>query len=181
MAIFTSEVIATGPLTDAELRATPVPISGTVTTSGLTDAQLRATPVPVSGTVTATGPLTDAQLRATPVPVSGTVTATGPLTDAQLRATPVPTTEGAKTTAVVTAVTVSTTVATVLTSLASRSKFILYNEAGTLFVKLGTSATASDYSMRLTANTSWEFSGYSGVVTAIKSAGTTNLQATSVQ
>lgn len=52
--------------------------------TGLTDAQLRASAVPVSG------PLTDAQLRATPVPVSGTVTATGPLTDAQLRASAVP-------------------------------------------------------------------------------------------
>lgn len=37
-----------GPLTDAELRATAVPVSGP-----LTDAQLRATAVPVSGTVTA--------------------------------------------------------------------------------------------------------------------------------
>lgn len=50
--------------------------SATVAVTGpLTDAQLRATPVPVSGTVTATGPLTDTQLRATPVPISGTVTA----------------------------------------------------------------------------------------------------------
>lgn len=40
---------------------------------GLTDAELRLTPVPISGTVTATGPLTDTQLRNTPVPVSGTV------------------------------------------------------------------------------------------------------------
>lgn len=40
-------------LTDTQLRATPVPVSGTVSTGGLTDAQLRATPVPVSGTVTA--------------------------------------------------------------------------------------------------------------------------------
>lgn len=63
-----------GPLTDTQLRATPVPISGTVTTGGLTDTQLRATPVPISGTVT-TGGLTDTQLRATPVPISGTVTA----------------------------------------------------------------------------------------------------------
>ena len=55
------------------------PVSGTVTVSnmvsqGLTDAQIRATPLPVSGTVS-TGlsqPLTDTQLRATPVPVSGT-------------------------------------------------------------------------------------------------------------
>jgi hypothetical protein len=41
------------------------PVSGP-----LTDAQLRATPVPVSGTVTATGPLTDTQLRASAVPIS---------------------------------------------------------------------------------------------------------------
>lgn len=60
-----------GPLTDTELRAVAVPVSGTVTATGpLTDAELRATAVPVSGTVTATGPLTDTQLRATAVPVS---------------------------------------------------------------------------------------------------------------
>ena len=77
-------------LTNAQLRATPVPVtlgSETVTVTGvLTDAQLRATPVTVtlgSETVTVAGALTDAQLRATPVPVSG------PLTDVQLRATPV--------------------------------------------------------------------------------------------
>lgn len=45
---------------------------------GLTDAELRATPVPtsVTGSVTCAGPLTDAELRATAVPVSGTVNAT---------------------------------------------------------------------------------------------------------
>lgn len=37
-------------LTDTQLRATPVPVSGTVSTGGLTDAELRATAVPVSGT-----------------------------------------------------------------------------------------------------------------------------------
>jgi hypothetical protein len=47
-------------------------------TNDLTDAQLRATPVPVSvpGSVAVTGPLTDGQLRATPVPVSGSVSTT---------------------------------------------------------------------------------------------------------
>ncbi len=50
-----SSVAVTGPLTDTQLRTTPVPVSGTVTatTGGLTDTQLRATAVPVSGTVTA--------------------------------------------------------------------------------------------------------------------------------
>lgn len=106
------ELTDLNPLTNAQLRASDVPITGTVTANTglsqpLTDAQLRATAVPVSGTffqatqpvsiaasVAVTGPLTDAQLRATPVPVSGTVTAntglTQPLTDAQLRASAVP-------------------------------------------------------------------------------------------
>lgn len=65
----------TGPATDAQMRASPIPVS----TGGLTDTQLRANPVPVT-----TGGLTDVQLRANPVPV------TGGITDVQLRATPVP-------------------------------------------------------------------------------------------
>lgn len=56
-------------------------VDGTVAVTGaLTDAQLRATPIPISGTVTATGLLTDTQLRATPLPVSGTVNPTTPTT-----------------------------------------------------------------------------------------------------
>lgn len=107
-------VTTTGGLTDAQLRATAVPVSlasttvtntvattlasttitGSVAVTGpLTDAQLRATAVPISGTVV-TGDLTDTQLRANPVPVSGTVTVSNPtaqgLTDTQLRATAVP-------------------------------------------------------------------------------------------
>jgi hypothetical protein len=59
-----------GPLTNTELRATPVPISGTVDTGlvqSLTNTELRATPVPISGTID-TGlvqGLTDTELRAT--------------------------------------------------------------------------------------------------------------------
>ncbi len=76
------------PLTDAQLRATPVPVSGTLATtpSGTQDVNIVSSveleikndagnPVPVSGTVTAnTGlsqPLTDTQLRASAVPVDG--------------------------------------------------------------------------------------------------------------
>jgi hypothetical protein len=81
------------PLTDTQLRASALPISGTVVTGGLTDTQLRATPVPISGTVTANTGLaqaaTDAQMRATPIPISGTVS-TGGITDTQIRATPLP-------------------------------------------------------------------------------------------
>ena len=67
----------TNAITDAQIRATPLPISGTVTTGGLTDTQIRATALPVSlsattitGSVAVTGALTDAQLRATDVKVS---------------------------------------------------------------------------------------------------------------
>lgn len=68
---------ATG-LTDTELRATPIAVSGTVTANVGTGTQ------PVSGTLTCnagtgtlavSGPVTDSQLRATAVPVNGTVTA----------------------------------------------------------------------------------------------------------
>jgi len=71
-----------GPLTDAELRASPISatVTGSVTTNGLTDVELRASPIAVSGSVTTNG-LTDAQLRASPVSVSS-----DSLTDAQLRA-----------------------------------------------------------------------------------------------
>lgn len=53
----TAPLSVTGPLTDTQLRASPVPVSGTVTTGGLTDTQLRASPVPVSvpGSVAVTG------------------------------------------------------------------------------------------------------------------------------
>ncbi|CAB4142742.1 hypothetical protein UFOVP435_17 [uncultured Caudovirales phage] len=85
----TGTAAVTGPLTNAQLRATAVPVSGP-----LTDAELRASAVSVSGPLTnaqlraaavpVLGPLTDAELRAAAVPVSG------PLTDTQLRAAAVP-------------------------------------------------------------------------------------------
>ena len=97
-----------GGITDTQIRATPLPVSGAVTvtsttitgsvavTGPLTDTQLRLTAVPVSltsttvtGSVAVTGPLTDTQLRVTPVPISGTVT-TGGITDTQIRATALP-------------------------------------------------------------------------------------------
>lgn len=67
-------------LTDAQLRATAVPVSGTVAVSnmvaqGLTDTQIRATALPVSGTVAVSNMvaqgITDTQIRATALPVSG--------------------------------------------------------------------------------------------------------------
>ncbi len=106
--------------------------------------------------------LTDAQLRATPVPVSGSLTIT-PATAP---------------TASVTRVTVSTTVATLKAANAARLQLIVHNESGTLFVKLGSAATSTDYSFRLTANTLLTIDEYTGIVTAIKASGTSEAQVT---
>lgn len=147
-----------GPVTDTEIRATPLPVSGP-----LTDTQLRATAVPISGTVTATGPLTDAELRATPVPISGTVSV-----------------GAASSIATVTNVSVGTSSVTVSASNAAKTKVIVHNETGTLFVKLGSTASSTSYSYRLTANSTVEINGYTGIVTAIKATGTTPVLITEV-
>jgi hypothetical protein len=100
-----------GGLTDEELRAAPLDVTGTVSVNvGLTDAQLRAQALavsgtfwqatqPVSGTVAvsnhpSTMPVTGTFWQATQ-PVSGTFwqatqPVSGPLTDAQIRATALP-------------------------------------------------------------------------------------------
>lgn len=86
-----------GGLTDAQLRATPVPVSGTVTTGGLTNAELRATVVPVEIETGATPlsesnsipthPATNVSVIATWTPVTavgttGIVTITSPVATA---------------------------------------------------------------------------------------------------
>lgn len=152
MSAFTNEVL--GPLTDAELRAAPVPISGTVT----------ATP-----TGTQDVNVTNASLAVT-----------GPLTDAQLRATPVPVTQGGVGTASVSRAAVSTTVSTLQAANSSRRRLIIHNETGTLFVKLGSGATDTDYTYRMTANTVVELDFYTGIVTAIKGTGNSFAQVTEI-
>jgi hypothetical protein len=89
----------TGPLTDAQLRASAVPVDSELTTADLdtgagTDTRAvvglaraesgGAVLVGSANPLPTTGPLTDTQLRATAVPVSG------PLTDTQIRATALP-------------------------------------------------------------------------------------------
>ena len=86
----------------------------------------------------------------------------------------VATTPASAATATVTSVSVSPTVATLAASNAARVKLIVHNETGTLFIKLGTAASTSLYSYRLTANMTLELGQYTGDVTAIKLSGTTN-------
>jgi hypothetical protein len=141
-------VSVTGPLTDAELRASAVPVSGP-----LTDAQLRATPVPVSGTVTAiTGGLTDTQLRATPVPVSGIVNATRPAT------------------ATTSQVADNAASVTLLASNGGRLGGSIANDSSApLYVKLGATASLTDYTVRIPRNAFYElpFPVYTGQIDGI--------------
>lgn len=91
-----------------------------------------------------------------------------------------PVTFGGVAVATVTSVSVSTTVATLSASNAAKTRVIVYNEGGTLFVKLGAGATSASYSYRLTANTALEIEGYYGIITGIKQTGTTNALVTEV-
>jgi hypothetical protein len=156
------------------------------------EVQITNTPLPIEGgnvnPVAISGPVSVTNFPASQ-PVSGSVSVsnfpasqpvTGPLTNTELRATPVPVTAGSIATATVTPNAVGVVAVNVLASRAARTKFVVYNETGTLFVKLGSGASSTDYSMRLTANTSWEFSGYSGIVSAIKQSGTTNVQVSDI-
>jgi hypothetical protein len=175
----------------------PVSVAGTVTVSGpLTDTQLRATAVPVSGTffqatqpvsiaasVAVTGPLTDTQLRATPVPISGTVTASGPLTDTQLRASAVPVsvssiTKVALTPASPTAATVGITSASAVASNASRKGLILTNTSSSVIsFGLGTTAVLNS-GITLNPGGVWvmdEYTFCTSAVNAIASVASSNL------
>jgi hypothetical protein len=105
-----SAISVSGPATDAQLRATPLPISGTVTANAgtgtmavsaaslplpagaATEASLSAIladvdrlPVLVSGRTPV-----DGSAVTQPVSIAATVSVSGPVTDAQIRATPLP-------------------------------------------------------------------------------------------
>lgn len=162
MPLFTNEDIVAGDVsvsagvTVNNFPATQ-PVSGTVAVSNFPATQ------PVSGTVTVANPgLTDTQLRATPVPVSGTVT----------------TTSVTAATATVNSVSASTSVVTLLVSNAARKGAIISNEAGILYVKFGSAASSTSYTYRLTANTTLELDVYTGLITAIKASGTSNVLVT---
>lgn len=169
MPLYTSEISVDNTPLPVDGSGVTQPVSGTVAVSNfpatqpvsgpLTDTQLRATPVPVSG------PLTDTQLRATPVPVSGTV-AVSNFPGSSVGS------------AVVTTVAVGVSAIQLLASRAARVRAVIFNEAGTLYVKAGAAASSSDYTWRLTANTELDVTQYYGVLTAAKQSGTTDVHVT---
>lgn len=148
MSVSTNEVVldpsnlplpVSGPLTDTQLRATPVPttVSGLVSISNFPATQ------PVSG------PLTDTQLRATPVPVSS-----APITSNTAVSTQVPLTSG--------------TNATILAANANRKKIIVFAPKATLYLKLGATASATSFAyIVVAANTTLEITTWTGQIDAL--------------
>ncbi len=162
------------PLTDVQLRATAVPVSGTMELASATLAalesvtatiaswptdypdaavlsKLEAMRVLLAGTLAVSGPLTDAQLRSTAVPISGTVTASGPLTDTQLRASVVPVGDGGGSLTVDGTVAVSGTVPVSgpLTDTELRASAV--QVSGTVTANTGLSQPLTDAQLRATA------------------------------
>lgn len=83
-------------------------------------------------------------------------------------------------TATVSRIATSTTVATALAANASRTGLIINTESGTTYVKFGSTATTTDYTVELAANSTYEYQGYKGIVTVIRPSGTGNIQVTEV-
>lgn len=101
-------ISVTGPLTDAQLRATPVPVSGTVAVTGplavtqgttpwvvdgsgfVQPISASALPLPSGASTSALQTTGNASLASIDSKLTSPLAVIGPLTDAQLRATPVP-------------------------------------------------------------------------------------------
>ena len=174
------DVSASNPL-PVEIIGTPTVTAnagtGTLAVSGpLTDAQLRATAVPISGTVTASGPLTDTQLRATAVPISGTVTAnagTGTLA----------TNVAAATAATLANVASSASNGTLLASNTSRRGAMVHNDSTqVLYLKYGATASTTSYTVKVPADGYFEFPAptYTGIVDGIWAAANGNARLTEI-
>lgn len=144
-----SSVLPTGAATDASVQALTKP-SDIQLVDGSAHIQ------PISGTVT--GPLTDTQLRATPVPVSSTPVVSNSAT--------------------ITRVATSTTAVTALASNASRKKAIIATETGSTYVAFGATATSTNYTYLLSANSTLEIPTWTGSISVIRSAGSGNIQVT---
>ena len=162
---------ATQPISAASL---PLPTGAATAanqqTDALTDTQLRATPVPVSGTVTAntglTQPLTDTQLRASAVPVS--IAATVAVKEVR-SATPSQTSPS---------VTNSNT-SILASNSNRLGATIYNEGAAICYMILGSTATTTSYTIQLQVGSYYELPfAYTGAIAGITSAGTAQLRVT---
>ena len=148
--LFTNEVI--GPLTDAELRATPVLVSGTVTStpSGTQDVN-----------IVSSVELEIKNDTGNPVPISGSVTTT-PLTSSSATVTQVSLPASTNT--------------TVLAANGSRKKAIIFCPKAAVFFKLGAGASGTSFTYKTPgADSILEVTIYTGQIDAFGPATTLNV------
>jgi hypothetical protein len=162
------------------------PAGGVVSVQGVAGG----TALPVSGTVTANQGTAAAVASAWPILVTdGTDTAivinttpgAGDFGLVVRVAGTIATTIAQPATSTVTSVALSTTVATVLASNANRYGAVLWNNGSAqAYVKLGSGATTASFTVRMANQSEWEipFPVYTGIITAITSAGTATMLAT---
>ncbi len=157
MSLFTSEITVQDLPLPVDGSGVTQPVSGTISVSNFPATQ------PVSGTIAVSNfPATQ------PVSIAAPVAVTGPLTDTQLRATPVPVTTAPTTSSSATisqVVLTSNTNATLLAANASRKKVVLFAPKSTLYVKFGTTASATSFTyIAIAANTTFELSTWIGQI-----------------
>lgn len=153
-------------LTDAELRASAVPVSvasmplpagaATAAKQDTGNISLASIDGKLTNPIPVTGPLTDAQLRASAVPVSGSVGASAP---------------GTATKSNVLSAAVDTLI---IAANASRKELLLYNDADkTVYVSCGTvAASVTSFSRKLLSQGDWALK-FAGEVRAIWAAAPT--------
>jgi hypothetical protein len=169
-------VPVSGPLTDVELRATPVPVSGTVTANAGTNLNtsalnLEATQVTMSAKLPATlGQKTMANSMAvvlasdqTSIPVAATLTAETTKIIGSVNIAPVAT-------ATVTSVASSATNVTLLASNSSRKMATFYNDSTKdLFLKFGATASTTSFTVLINPDGFYELPlpMYTGIIDGI--------------
>lgn len=113
--------------------------------------------------------LTDAQLRAAAVLITGSVGVTGQVEIANDVGNPIPVRQFGVNAATVTPITSSATVVTLLAANMARNQATIYNESTqTLYVKFGSAASATDYTLPIAGSGYFEFPvRYLGIVTGV--------------
>jgi len=165
-----NSITVDGPLTDAELRASPVPVSATFTPSGTQDVNIVSTiSLPVNddgGSLTVDGTVTVVQPTGTNLHV---VVDSGTITTAANKATA----------ATITRVATSTTAVTVLAADATRKKFIIRTESGThTYIAYGSTASSTNYTFDLSGDDTLEEEVWTGSVSVVRLSGNGNIQVT---
>ena len=196
----------TNALTDTQLRASAVPVSAAslpLPTGAATEATLSTLSgkVPANLTVTSTrllvdgsgvtqpvsGPLTDTQLRATPVPVSGTVAATQSGTWTVQPGNTANTTawltqKEKSSTATLANIPGATSSTTLQASNSARKGWSVHNDSSAiLYVKFGSTASSTSYTVKLIADAYYELpttSVYTGIITGIWASATGSARVT---